>query len=172
MKAIFLPLLACLSALGQTASTPAAASTIPDLPDETVIATFSDGAKLTMGEFKKIYAVLPPDNQQLVLRDRKTFLESWGFMRRLAQMAEKEKLNEESPTRESLEYYRMLIMSQAKIQEVMTQSTVEPAEVVKFYDANKERYKQVNLKAIYVAFSVSPAPGTKALTEDTGSRQG
>ena len=166
MKAIFLPLLACLSALAQTAAPPAAASTIPDLPDETVIATFADGAKMTMGEFKKIYAVLPPDNQQLVLRDRKTFLESWAFMRSLAQQAEKDKLDEESPTHESLDYYRMLIMSQAKIQDVMTRSSAEPAEVVKFYDANKDRYKQVNLKAIYIAFSVSTQPGSKSLTED------
>ena len=166
MKAIFLPLLACLSALAQTAAPPAAASTIPDLPDETVIATFADGAKMTMGEFKKIYAVLPPDNQQLVLRDRKTFLESWAFMRSLAQQAEKEKLDKESPTHESLDYYRMLIMSQAKIQDVMTRSSAEPAEVVKFYDANKDRYKQVNLKAIYIAFSVSPQAGSKSLTED------
>ena len=166
MKAIFLSLFACLSALAQTASPQAAASTIPDLPDETVIATFADGAKLTMGEFKKIYAVLPPDNQQLILRDRKNFLESWGFMRRLAQLAEKDKLDQESPTRESLEYYRMLIMSQAKIQDVMTRSTVEPAEVVKFYDVNKDRYKLVTVKAIYIAFSVSPAPGSKSLTEE------
>ena len=165
MKAIFLSLLACLCALAQTPAAPAAASTIPDLPDETVIATFADGAKLTMGEFKKIYAVLPPDNQQLILRDRKTFLESWAFMRRLAQLAEKDKLNEESPTREALDYYRMLIMSQAKIQDVMNRATVEPGEIVKFYDLNKNRYKLVNVKAIYVAFSASPEPGSKSLSE-------
>src|ERR1044071_2035908 len=119
MKALLL-LIVCLSSVwAQAPSTQATPSAIPDLPDETVIASFTDGAKLTMGEFKKIYAVLPPDNQQLILRDRKTFLESWAFMRRLAQMAEKDKLDQETPTREALEYYRMLIMSQAKIQDMM-----------------------------------------------------
>ena len=110
--------------------------------------------------------MLPPDNQQLILRDRKTFLESWAFMRKLSQLAEKDKLDQESPTREALDYYRMLIMSQAKIQNVMDRSVIEPGEIVKFYDINKDRYKQVNLKAIYVGFAVSPEAGGKSLTEE------
>ena len=113
-----------------------------------------------------------PDNQQLVLRDRKTFLESWAFMRRLAQMAEKEKLNEESPTRESLEYYRMLIMSQAKIQDVMTQSTVEPAEAVKFYDANKERVQTGELKGHLCRLLGFSGARQQSADGGTGPRQG
>jgi len=167
MKAIFLSLFACLLAVWvQTPPAPAAAPAMPELPDDTVIATFTDGAKLTMGDFKKIYAALPPDNQQMALRDRKTFLESWGFMRRLSQLAEKDKLDQETPTRETLDYYRMMILSQAKIQDVLTRTVIPPAEIVKFYDVNKERYKQVHLRAIYIAFSVAPAAGSKALTEE------
>jgi peptidyl-prolyl cis-trans isomerase C len=165
MKAIFLTLLACLSCLAQTAATQAAAPAMPDLPEDAVIGTFADGGKMTMGEFRKVFAVLPPEQQQLILRDRKTFLESWAFMRRLSQLAEQDKLNEESPTREQLAYYHMFLLSNAKIQDVMNRTTVDPGEIVKYYDANKDRYKQVNVKAIYIAFSASPEPGSKALTE-------
>jgi peptidyl-prolyl cis-trans isomerase C len=135
---------------------------MPDIPDQTVIAVFDDGVKLTMADFKKIFAALPPDNQPLVLRDRKNFLQQWAFMRKLAQMAETQKLDQETPAREQLEYSRLMILSQAKLSEAMNSMTVEPAEIVKFYDSDKERFKEVRVKAIYVSFGKSG----KATTED------
>src|SRR5581483_1550276 len=84
---------------------------IPDLPDETVVATFDDGAKMTMGDFKRIYAVLPPENQQQALRDRAAFLKQWALMRKLAKMAEQDQLDKLSPSKEALEYYRLIILS-------------------------------------------------------------
>ncbi len=135
---------------------------MPDIPDQTTIAMFDDGVKLTMADFKKLLAALPPDNQPLALRDRKTFLQQWAFMRKLAQMAEKQKLDQESPAREQLEYSRLMILSQAKLNEALNSMTVEPAEIVKFYDTDKERFKEVRVKAIYVSFGT----GGKARTED------
>jgi len=38
---------------------------MPDLPDDTVVAIFGDGTKFTMGEFRSIYAAMPPANQQM-----------------------------------------------------------------------------------------------------------
>src|SRR5437763_16194990 len=104
MKVLIVLIFACLTAIwAQTPQpqslpplAPAAAPTIPDLPDDTLVAVCDDGAKFTMGDFKKIYGALPPDNQQMALRDRKTFLQQWGLMRKLAQMAEKQKLEQES----------------------------------------------------------------------------
>src|SRR3982750_3877742 len=88
---------------------------IPTLPDETVIATFEDGTKMTMGEFKQIYSVLPQENQQQVLQNRAGFLQQWALMRKLAKIAEEEKLDQLSPSKEALEYYRLVILSQAKM---------------------------------------------------------
>jgi peptidyl-prolyl cis-trans isomerase C len=135
---------------------------MPDIPDQAVIAVFDDGVKLTMGEFKKIFEALPPDNQPLALRDRKTFLQQWAFMRKLSQMAEQQKLDGETPAKEQLEYSRMMILSQAKLADALNSMTVEPAEIVKFYDTDKDRFKEVRVKAIYVSFG----KGGKAPTED------
>ena len=167
MKVLSVFLFVCCGALrAQTAPAPGPGGTpapqMPDVPDQTTIAVFDDGVQFTMGDFRKIFAVLPPDNQPLALRDRKTFLQQWAFMRKLAQMAEKQKLDQESPTREQLEYYRMMILSQAKLANAMNSMTVEPAEIVKFYDTDKERFKEVRVKAIYVSFG----KGVKARTED------
>jgi peptidyl-prolyl cis-trans isomerase C len=135
---------------------------MPDIPDQTTIAVFDDGVKLTMADFKKIFAVLPPDNRALVLRDRKSFLQQWAFMRKLAHMGEEAKLDQASPAKEQLEYYRLMILSQAKLADAANSTTVEPAEIVKFYDTDKERFKEVRVKAIYVSFG----KGGKAPTED------
>jgi hypothetical protein len=171
MKVLSVFLFACSGALwAQTAPAPggvppgpgAPAPQMPDIPDQAIIAVFDDGVKLTMADFKKIFAALPPDNQPMALRDRKTFLQEWAFMRKLSQMAEKQKLDEETPTREQLEYSRMMILSQAKLAEALNSITVEPAEIVKFYDTEKDRFKEVRVKMIYLSFG----KGEKAPTED------
>ena len=161
-------ILFCSVSLAQNAPAPAA---LPNLPDDAVIAIFDDGSKMTMGEFRQIYAILPPANQQAALHNRKSFLEQWGLGRKLARMAEVEKLDQQSPAKEALAYSRMTIMMQAKMNEAMTSITVAPADVQSGYDANKERYKQAKVKAIYIAFSSAPASqadssGKKMLGEE------
>ena len=136
-----------------------APSPLPNLPDETVVATFDDGVKLTLGEFKRIYAVLPPENQQQAMRDRPAFLKQWALMRKLAKMAEADQLDKLSPSKEALEYYRLVILSQAKMNAALSQVTVLPSDVSAYYEAHKDRYKQVRVKAIYIGF------GGKNVTE-------
>jgi peptidyl-prolyl cis-trans isomerase C len=168
MKTVRVLVLACLgTAYAQTVPSPAPQPTMPNLPDDTVVAIWDDGVKFTMADFKRLYYILPQQNQQLALRDRKTFLQQYGFMRKLAQMAEKEKLDQSSPSKETLEYYRLMILSQAELNVASMAPTVEPSEIVAFYNTNKERYKQVKVKAIYLAFSNEPAAAgaKKRLTE-------
>jgi parvulin-like peptidyl-prolyl isomerase len=175
MKASVFALFLCLPAVwAQSTTVPAPtpatpSANLPNLPDETVIAIFEDGTKFTMADFRKAFAVLPPQNQQLAMRDRKLFLQQWAFMRKLSQMGEKEKLDQTSPGRETLEYYRMMILSQIKLQAQVDGTSVDPAAVIKQYDLNKEKYKQVKVKAIYISFSSDSARGSdgkKPLTEE------
>uniref|UniRef100_Q02AM9 PpiC-type peptidyl-prolyl cis-trans isomerase n=1 Tax=Solibacter usitatus (strain Ellin6076) TaxID=234267 RepID=Q02AM9_SOLUE len=158
----------CLGAAwAQTAAPPPA--TLPDVPDDTVIAIFGDGTKLTMAEFKRIYNALPPANQQMALRDRAQWLHQWEMMRKLTKMAEQAKLDQESPYKEAIDYGRMNVLATAQITATVNAMTVEPAEIVKSYDSNKQKYTQVKVKAIYVAFSddaaASTTKGKKPLTE-------
>lgn len=145
MKFSTLAALVCL--LPAWAQTP-----LPKLSEETVIATFEDGATMTMGEFKRIYAVLPPENQKQAMQNRAAFLQQWALMRKLAKMAQEEKLDQLSPSKEALEYYRLAILSQAKMDQAAMQTVVLPSQVSNFYEDNKDRYKQVRVKAIYIAF--------------------
>ncbi len=132
---------------------------MPNLPDETVVAVFEDGAKLTFADFKRIYAALPPDQQKMALMDRHTFLQQWAFMRKVAKMAEADKLDQQTPTKEELEYNRSFILMNAKLNQQLIATEVQPSEIVNYYNEHKEDYKQVHLRAIYIAFG-------KKLTEE------
>jgi parvulin-like peptidyl-prolyl isomerase len=157
MKLLSVPVFVCLiAARAQTPSAPA----IPDLPDETVIATFDDGVTFTMGEFKRVYGLMPPEQQRMVATDRKAFLQQWAFMRKLALMAEAAKLDQQGPTKDALAYSRTQILSQAQLDHILQSIEVQPAEIVKHYDINKDKYRQVHVRAIYIAF------GGKKLSED------
>lgn len=154
-----------------TAPSPGAAATgpaLPDLPDETVVAIFGDGTKFTMGNFRAIYAALPPANQQMALRNREQWLHQWELLRKLSKMAEDAKLDLESPYKETLAYGRLNVLATAQINAAINQISVEPADVVNFYDTNKPKYTQVRVKAIYIAFSDdggAAVKGKKPLTE-------
>jgi len=148
---------------------PPPAATLPDVPDDTVVAIFGDGTKFTMAEFKRIYSALPPANQQMALRDRAQWLHQWEMMRKLTKMAEQAKLDQESPYKEAIDYGRMNVLATAQITATVNSMTVEPGEIVKAYDTNKQKYTQVKVKAIYIAFSddaaASTTKGKKPLTE-------
>ena len=178
MKVFCLLAFACLGAVfAQTAPSPAPAAppatptpTLPNLPDETEIAVFGDGTKLTMGEFRRIYEALPPANQQMALRNRAQWLHQWELLRKLTKMAEEAKLDQQSPYKENLAYARMNVLATAEIAAAINLIVVEPAEIVKYYDSNKRKYTRVRVKAIYIAFSDEAAAdsankGKRPLTE-------
>ena len=149
MKSLAAALL-CLHALSAQALPP-----MPKLPDDTPIAEFDDGTKFTMGDFKKVYSVLSPAQQQMAMRDRMQFLQQWAFMRKLAHMAEEEKLAEKTPYKEAIEQYRLQILSEAKINDAINQVVIAPDEIVKSYENNKSKFSQVKVKALYIAFGDS-----------------
>jgi hypothetical protein len=127
-----------------------------------VVATFEDGRKITAGELDSFLAAMPPNMAQAARRDRKAFVQQFALMHRLSEMAEKAKLDEHSPVREALAFNRMYLMMNAQLHEVLTTINVPPAEVQSFYDANKQRFTQVKVKAIYVPFSAdASAAGAK-----------
>jgi peptidyl-prolyl cis-trans isomerase C len=148
---------------------PAPAPSPQAVSPDTVVATFDDGRKLTAGELNSFLAAMPPNMQQAALRDRRAFVQQFALMHRLSEMAEKAKLDQQSPTREGLAFNRMYLLMNAQLHEVLTTINVPPAEVQSFYDANKQRFTQVKVKAIYIPFSADPsaagATERKRLTE-------
>jgi hypothetical protein len=139
------------------AAPPPASTALPDLPGDKVIARFDDGTEFTMQQLRDLYPVLPPTLQTAVAKDPKEFFHELALMRSYTKMAEKDKLDQENPYKEALAFNRMLILYQAQLDRVLREANVEPADVVKYYDTHKDKYKEVRVKAIYIPFSEAPS---------------
>jgi peptidyl-prolyl cis-trans isomerase C len=144
------------------------AAIFPEVPDQKVLAAFEDGGQITMGQLRALFPALPPNSQQAVMNNRLEWIQQYAFMRKLARMAEVEKLDQMSPTKEALEYQRMALLSVMAINAVANGITVSGEEITKAYDAGKQNFQQVKLKVIYVSFlsdAVLKSGVAKGLTE-------
>ncbi len=122
---------------------------------DTVIATV-DGKKVTAGEMQAIVKAFAPQMQQQLLNNPQQFLVQYGMMRRLATDAENEKLSDQSPWKEMLDYNRLMVLSQAEINRKTTTAAVNPEESKKYYEENKARFVAAKVKGIYIPFSNEP----------------
>jgi peptidyl-prolyl cis-trans isomerase C len=169
--AVVLFFLTAVFALAQAppaATAPAPGPTLLTLPPDTVVATV-DGQNVRAAELQIILRAVSPQQLDASLKNPRAFLETFGFMRRLSEMAEKAGLDQKSPLKEQLAYNRMLALAQVQIQETRNQVSVKPEEVQKAYEANKDSFTQVRARAIYIPFSANPPPpaasAKKVLTE-------
>jgi peptidyl-prolyl cis-trans isomerase C len=157
----------CAAVLCGQPATPAATAGWMQLPDSETIAVL-DGQPLTVGQLKTYTSLLPPQGQQMMAANPEQVLRQMALMRKLSALAVEHKLDQASPLREQIEYDRQAMLSQAGIQYVLSGPTVESNEILNFYNAHKESFKQVKVKAIYIAFSLTPAPkgSPKVLSEE------
>jgi parvulin-like peptidyl-prolyl isomerase len=145
-------------------------SDITKMPAGQVVATI-DGAKVTAGEVQAILRSLPPAVRDRAIENRQEFYQQYGVTLRLAADAEKNKLPEESPWKQELAATRLRILAQAEMQRKFNSLEISPEDVRKSYEADRERYMQAKVKAIYIPFTTTAASqadpaGKKLLTED------
>jgi|SRR5271157_4624602 len=167
MKPFILLSLCAAAACAQQAAPTAAAAPWPQIPDSEVVVTI-DGQPMTMGQLKMYFSFLPPEGQQAIVSNPGMVLRQFVMMRKLSALAVEQKLDQASPLREQLEYNRDAVLSQAAVQYLLNSPTVESNEILNFYNAHKEDFKQVKAKAIKISFSMTPAPkgSPKVLSEE------
>jgi peptidyl-prolyl cis-trans isomerase C len=140
-----------LGSLSLWAQAPAAIS------PETVVARIN-GQPVTAGQLRAITQIIPAEAQKNLLKDGKTLVDYVAFMQKLAGMAEKAHLDQQSPIKETLEAQRMLTMATAQFAAAQDAITVSADEQKKYYQANKDRYTQAKIKLLYISFNNNPAP--------------
>jgi parvulin-like peptidyl-prolyl isomerase len=168
MKPLLLLTCFCAGAVWAQQAAPGPASAAwTKLPDSEVIATI-DGAPMTMGQFKTFTSFLDPRAQGMLMTNPEELVREMALMRKLSALALEQKLDQESPVREQLEYNRLVMLSQAGGQYLLSSPTVESTEILNFYNSHKDDFKQVKVKAIYIPFSLTPAAkgGKKTLSEE------
>jgi peptidyl-prolyl cis-trans isomerase C len=167
MKTLLLLSFCAASACAQQAAPTAGTAPEVQIPDTAVIAKI-DGRPLTMGELKTYTSFLPPDGQRVIMVNPEMVLRQMVLMHKLSELAVEQKMDQASPVREQLEFNRDVVLSAAGAQYLLNSPTVDPIETLNFYNAHKEDFKQVKVKAIYISFSLTPAPkgGPKVLSEE------
>jgi len=69
---------------------------IEQMPPDRLVATV-DGKPVTAGDLRAFLTVMPPQNQQDLLKNRQRLLVSYGMVKRLAAAAEQAKLDQKQP---------------------------------------------------------------------------
>jgi parvulin-like peptidyl-prolyl isomerase len=178
MRILALPLVLLAVAWAQTPPTPpappappAAPATSPAIITPDTVVGEVDGKKYTAREVDELLKFFPPQYQRQVRADLARAVTYALTMRYLAAEAEKNKLQDQSPLKETLEYQRLNTLSQAEINQIRNVDIiVKPAEEEAYYKEHPELYQEAKVKVIYVAFSAvapkNPAPDAKKpLTE-------
>jgi|SRR5579871_2006058 len=136
----------------------------PPVPPDTVVAEV-DGKKLTAADLDKIVAGLPPPVQQTIRTNPGQALPQLFLFQHLAEMAQTEKLDQQSPYKESLEYQRAVVLAQAEMNTYRYKFPVTNEELKKVYDAHPERFRQAKVRAIFISFGANAAEGSKTRSE-------
>lgn len=80
-------------------------------------------------------------------------IQQYASQLKLVELAEKDKLDQTSPTKEALEVSRRYLLGQAELNYQSLHLPVSAEEQKKFYDEHKDRYTEVKLREIYLAFT-------------------
>jgi peptidyl-prolyl cis-trans isomerase C len=140
--------------LPSSPSTPAAAPVSPD----TVVASVQ-GKPITAGEIEEFVKGFPPQVRQTYSSNPRDIVKQFLVFRYIAAMAEKNKLDQKSPTREQLVFMRTQALWQAQVQAVSMEMNAVPEDYEKYYSEHKDRFTQAKVKAIYIPYTGSAEPG-------------
>lgn len=134
---------------------PAAAA--PLAPTDVVLTVGS--VSLTMEEFEKIAASLPPQfGGALNQLGKRGFADQYANLLGLAQEGEKLRIDQRETFQKMLEFQRILMLAQTTLNELAAPATVGPDDIQAFYASHQSDFEEVHLRGIYVPYD--PPPGT------------
>ena len=122
------------------------------VPPDTVVAVVN-GRKMTADEIRKMVAALPATVQKAFTSDPQQFMKEHAWYQLQAATALKDRLHEQSPWKETLEFQRMMTLVQAEWNDAHSKVLVTPEQQKAFYDKNQSKYLEVQAKLIYIPFS-------------------
>jgi hypothetical protein len=102
-----------------------------------------DGKPVTQAQLETLINLVPPEQRGPLSADPQELLRFYGFVMRMSEMAEKDKLAEMSPYKEQLEIGKKFVMAMAEMAEHGKGSMPSSAEVEKYYEAHKDVYTTV-----------------------------
>ncbi len=123
----------------------------PDKPTE-LIATV-DGQPFTQMDLQLLLITMSKAQQDAVRSNPVEALRMYGWLKKMAKMAEKIGLDKESPYAQRIEMNRLTLLSEAMIQRHEQDDILPPETLKGYYERMKDQFSSANLKLIYLSFS-------------------
>lgn len=163
MRYFFVAFVVCGSVFAQVLTPPV---TPPSkVADDTVVATV-DGKKYTAAEVRKLASGLPTQFQQGMSVNPEGGLQQILLTNYLAEQAEKDKLDQDSPYKEELQFQRNYLLATAEINKYRNAAFIPEEVQQKYYKEHAADFQQAKVRVIYAAFSGGQAKSEqKAVTE-------
>jgi parvulin-like peptidyl-prolyl isomerase len=124
-----------------------------------------NGKPVTQAQLEALIALIPPEQRPAIAGNPDELLRYYGFVSRMAEMAEQSKLAEQSPYKEQLELSRKSVLAQAEMETHERGSQISNAEVEQYYNAHQDRFTTANITVAQVPIkndSEAAAAKTKA----------
>ena len=129
------------------------------MPPDTVVAHI-DGKPITAGQLAMFLQANPPEAQKNFLQNPQAFIERLALMRRLAELGEKARLDQQPEVKQALELFRMNTLANAEVSAAQDAIPVTTDEQKKYYEAHRDQYSQAKVKLIFISFAAHPTSPT------------
>jgi parvulin-like peptidyl-prolyl isomerase len=129
-----------------------AADDKPAVAPDAVVAIVN-GQKMTADDIRKMIAGLPGQVQNAFTNDPKQFMKEYAWYQVQQASAIKNGLETQSPWKELLAFQRMMTLVQAEWNDAYLRVEVTPEQQQKYYELNKEKYRETKAKLIYIPFT-------------------
>ncbi len=123
----------------------------PDKPTEVI--AMVDGKAFTQMDLQLLLVTMSKAQQDSVKSNPVEALRMYGWLKKMAAMAEKAGLDKESPYAQRLEMNRLTLLSEAMIQRHEQDDILPPETLKGYYERMKDQFSSANLKLIYLSFS-------------------
>ena len=125
------------------------ATRVPATP-EPIVATVN-GRKITPSEYKRILDAQDATMRTLAEKQPKAFLEQYALYDLVLAAAEKAGLDKQSPFKEKIAMARRQILITGLVDARHNAFTVSPEQIQAYYDTNKDLYRQVLVRVIFLS---------------------
>jgi foldase protein PrsA len=109
-----------------------------------------DGKPVSQAELETLINLVPEQQRAAISSSPEELLRYYGFVVRMATLAEKAKLAEQSPYKEQLELGRKTVLAVAEMEQYAKNLNITNAEVDKFYEDHKADFTTADVTVVQV----------------------
>ncbi len=141
---------------------PSSSAPVGEIKPDTVVAVIA-GVSVTAGDVAKLMKYASPNLIQIFKQNPQQALSTAYQMKYLSDEAKKEHLDEQEPTKETLEAVLAMqtenILANAMVNQINNGFQVTESQIKEFYNTHQSRWEEATIKIILIGFKPAPVAG-------------